>query len=74
MKYSVSAVEDGIIRLEAENADDLLIKISELSFKVREGDVIFFDGENYFPEIEGTESRRADVFAKYEKIFAKNKK
>ena len=73
MKYIVSAIEDGIIRLEAENKEAVYLSTEKISFFVKEGDVLFFDGEKYVPDSDATKQRKADVFAKFSRILEKNK-
>ena len=40
MKYSVDRIEEGIAVCEDENGGELTVKIEELTFEVKEGDII----------------------------------
>ncbi|MBQ3127474.1 MAG: DUF3006 domain-containing protein [Clostridia bacterium] len=40
LKYSVDRIEEGIAVCEDENGGELTVKIEELTFEVKEGDII----------------------------------
>ncbi len=71
MKYIVASVEDGIIRLECENSPDIFVSADNMPSDIKEGTVLHFDGEKYSIDTTATETRKKDVYEKFNRLFRK---
>ena len=71
MRYSVVAIEDGMVRLEKNDGSDVYVCIDELPVDVKEGDILHFAGSEYLIDKSETQARRKEVYDKYKLLFKK---
>ena len=71
MKYTVISIEDNTVRLETEDEEDCFIKTELLPSGIKEGDILFFDGNEYVIDVIETEKRRKAVYEKFNRLFCR---
>lgn len=71
MIYTVASIEDGVVKLEKSDGTLVFLSSQELSCNVHEGDIIRYDGQNFFVDKAATDNRRRDIYDKYNRLFKK---
>lgn len=71
IKYTVDRVEDGIAVLEKEDLSHVELKVSEIPFTVKEGNVLLFDEGKFILDFSEEEERRKTILEKQRNIFKK---
>lgn len=72
-KYIVDRIEGDIIVLEdMYNKEMLNLRVQKVDFKVKEGDVLLYDGETYIKDEETREVREASIKEKFERLKKKD--
>lgn len=72
MKYSVDRIEEGIAVCEDENGERMTVKVEEIPFAVKEGDIIR-ETDGVFEILpDETADRKKRIAALQKSIFKKN--
>lgn len=69
----VDRIVGTIAVLEKEDKSHIELSLKDLSFSVKEGSVLLFDGEKYYLDTEDENERRSRIFSLQEKLKNKNK-
>ena len=69
MRYTIVSIEDGIACLENENSEKIFVKTEILPEKIKEGEILDFDGEKYVINQQATAERRSAIYEKFKKIL-----
>lgn len=72
-KLIVDRIVGTIAVLEKEDKSHIELSLKELSFSIKEGSVLLFDGEKYYLDSEEEKERRSRIFSLQEKLKNKNK-
>ena len=72
-KLIIDRIEEGFVVLEREDLSCISLPISVIGFTVREGDVLFFDGEKYLKDDNETDKRRQKLLLMQKKLKEKSK-
>lgn len=67
--FVIDHMEDGIAVLEQEDGSHRSVPESELPLDVKEGDVLFLQGESYLVDVAETDRRRAAANALLKELF-----
>lgn len=73
-KLIVDRITENIAILEKEDKSHIQVPLEKLDFEIRQGNVLFFDGENYILDTEQENIRRSRIFSLQEKLRNKNNK
>ncbi len=69
MKYVVDRIEEGIVVLEnLETREITNIKISELDFKVREGNILSYENNKYTLDLNTEKLRKEKLRNRFNKL------
>lgn len=72
-KLIVDRIIGTIAVLEKEDKSHIELSLKDLSFSIKEGSVLLFDGEKYYLDSEEEKERRSRIFSLQEKLKNKNK-
>lgn len=72
-KLIVDRIVGTIAVLEKEDKSHIELSLKDLSFSIKEGSVLLFDGEKYYLDSEEEKERRSRIFSLQEKLKNKNK-
>ncbi len=72
-KLIVDRIIGTIAVLEKEDKNHIELSLKDLSFSIKEGSVLLFDGEKYYLDSEEEKERRSRIFSLQEKLKNKNK-
>ena len=72
-KYTVDRIEGEYLVLEDMSDKKILnLNLDQVDFKVKEGDVLLYDGELYTKDEETREEREASIKEKFERLKKKD--
>ncbi len=72
-KLIVDRIEEGIAVLEKEDKSHIEVSLEKISFEVKEGSVLLFDGERFIQDESEEAERRKRIFALQSKLKQKEK-
>lgn len=69
MRYVVDRIEEEFAVLEDENCEMTNVKLCELGIEVSEGDVLQFDGSEYFIDVEAKQEIEERISDLVDELF-----
>lgn len=72
-KLIVERISENIVILEKEDRSHIEVALSQFPFKIKEGSVLSFDGNNYTLDIDEERKRRERILSLQEKLKSKKK-
>lgn len=70
-KLIVDRIVGDIAVLEKEDKSHIEISLAEISFEIKEGSVLLFDGFGYSADVESEDERRNRIFQLQERLRSK---
>ena len=72
MRHTVERIADSFAVLEREDMRHIVVELKELPADIKEGNILFFNGEVYTVDSEGESETRKRIAEKQKSIFRKN--
>ena len=73
MKLTVDRIVEGIAVLEKEDMSHIEVSVEKLPLGVKEGNILAFDGNNYYIDSDAESTVRDRIINKQRSIFKKSK-
>lgn len=73
-KLIVERITENTAILEREDRSHVEVPLSDFTFKIKQGNVLSFDGKDYTLDLDEENKRRGRLFSLQEKLKNKNKK